>query len=343
MRASRLISLLLLLQSRGRVTAAGLAAELEVSVRTVYRDIEALQAAGVPLYGEPGHEGGYRLVDGYRTQLTGLNRDEAAALWLMALPTAADDLGLGEAATAAAAKVRASLGQELGRGADAVRQRLHVDPAGWYTEPMGTPFLTRVADAVWRQQRVVVRYRRWQDPPEVERTLEPYGLVLKAGRWYVVARSRAQFRTYRVSQLREVSPVDGHFERLADFDLVAHWAAYLAEFAARRHTEHATLRLSDRGLRRLTHLMEFGVGQAARANASPPDKDGWITTRIPIESIDHAHEEFLRLGGEAEVLAPAALRERLTQTASELTALYAIEASAPSIVDTKATRRPPPR
>jgi predicted DNA-binding transcriptional regulator YafY len=259
MRASRLVSILLLLQTRGRMTADALAAELDVCVRTIYRDVEALHRSGVPLYGEAGRDGGYRLIGGYRTQLTGLTRDEAGALWLMALPGPAGELGLGEAAAAAAAKVRAALGDDLRLRADVVQQRVHVDPAGWCTEPIGAPFLTQVADAVWRQRRLHVRYRRWKAPPEVERMLEPFGLVLKGGRWYMVARSDGQLRTYRISQLLDARPISEHFSRPADFDLIAHWRAYLADFAVRRHREQARVRLSPQGLKRLTHLMEPAV------------------------------------------------------------------------------------
>lgn len=322
MRASRLVSLLLLLQTRGRMTAEALAGELDVSVRTIYRDIEALHLSGVPVYGEAGHDGGYQLVNGYRTQLTGLTLDEAAALWLMALPGPASEIGLGDAASAAAAKVRAALHDDLRLRADAVQERVHVDPAGWYAEPIGTPFLGCVTDAIWRQQRLHVRYRRWKAPDEVERTLEPLGLVLKGGRWYLVARSGGQLRTYRISQLLDAQPVDEHFERPDDFDLAPYWAAYLADFASRRHTEHARVRLSPAGLRRLTHAMDAAVVEIVTASAGAPDEQGWIETDLPIESIRHAHDELLRLGADVEVLAPQHLRDRLAATALTLAHRY---------------------
>jgi predicted DNA-binding transcriptional regulator YafY len=321
-RASRLVSILLLLQARGRMTAEVLAAELDVSVRTIYRDVEALHRSGVPLYGEAGRDGGYRLVDGYRTQLTGLTRDEAAALWLMALPAAAGELGLGHAAAGAAAKVKAALGEGRRGRADAVQQRLHVDPPGWYTEPAGTPFLTEVADAVWQQRRLQVRYRRWRAPHEVERTRDPFGLVLKAGRWYLVARCDGQLRTYRVSELLDARATAERFERPDDFDLAAHWRAYLADFTRRRHREAARVRLSQAALHRLTCLVEPAVARAVLASAGQPDDEGWVDATVPIESIDHAHDDLLRRGAEVEVLAPPALRDRMTRTATRLARRY---------------------
>jgi predicted DNA-binding transcriptional regulator YafY len=319
MRASRLVSAVLLLQARGRMTADALAAELGVSVRTVYRDIDSLHRAGVPVYGEAGRDGGYRLVEGYRTQLTGLTSDEAAALWLLALPGPAAELGLGGAASGAAAKLKAALRDETRGRADAVQQRVHVDLPGWYSAPDDTPFLAEVADAVFTQRRLAVRYHRWKAPQDVDRTLEPIGLVLKAGGWYLVARSRGRLRTYRVSQLLDARRVDEHFDRPAGFDLAAYWTAYLADFAARRHRERATVRVSPAGLERLRAM----VDPAVTVDVTGSEGDGWLLATVPIESVGYAHDQMLRLGADVEVLAPAALRERLAGTAVSLARFYA--------------------
>jgi predicted DNA-binding transcriptional regulator YafY len=328
MRASRLVSMMLLLQARGRMTADDLAAELEVSVRTIYRDVDALHSSGVPLHGEPGHDGGYRLLDGYRTRLTGLTGDEAAALALTALPGPAAELGLGVAASAAAVKIRAALSAELRERADHVDRRLHVDPRDWYADPRATPFLAEVADAVWRQRRLQVRYRRWREPREVDRVVEPLGLVLKTGRWYVVARSGGEvrngeeLRTYRVSHLLRVQPLEEEFTRPAGFDLAAHWRDAVADFDSGRHDRQAAVRLSPRALARLSDLVEPAVVQAVLDSAGEPDADGWVSAAFPIESIEHAHGELLRLGADVEVTAPPALRERLAATVAELATMY---------------------
>jgi predicted DNA-binding transcriptional regulator YafY len=188
MRASRLVSLLLLLQARGRMTAAQLAAELEVSVRTVYRDVESLHEAGIPLYGDAGHRGGYQLLDGYRTRLTGLNAAEAQALSLSGLPGPATELGLGPVLAAAQLKLLAALPPGLGERVGRVQARFLLDAPGWYGPGASAeiPLLPAVAGAVWDGRALQVRYRRWKEPTDVDRRLEPYGLVLKGGRWYLV-------------------------------------------------------------------------------------------------------------------------------------------------------------
>ena len=336
MRASRLVSMLLLLQARGRMTAEALAAELEVSVRTIYRDVEALHSAGVPLHGEPGHDGGYQLLDGYRTRLTGLTSDEATALTLAALPEAAAQLGLGPAAAGAAVKIRASLAEGLRERAAHLEQRVHLDVHDWYADPAETPFLAEVADAVWRQRRLQVRYRRWREPREGDHTLDPFGLVLKAGHWYLVARShggsggadRVRPRTYRVANLLQVRVLEESFDRPADFDLVVHWRDALADLDRRRYAELATVRLSPRARERLLDLMEPGAALAVTRSAGQPDEQGWVVASFPIESLEHAQSELLRFGADIEVLAPPALRERLVATAAGLAHRYRTSSTA---------------
>lgn len=322
MRASRLVSLLLLLQTRGRLTADQLAGELEVSVRTIYRDVQSLHEAGVPLYGEAGEGGGYQLIDGYRTRLTGLTAGEAQTLFLAGLPAAAAELGLGAALAAAELKLQAALPADLRQHAARVRDRFHVDAPGWYYDGDSSPYLADVADAVWNQRLLEVRYRRWAAPTDVSRTLEPHGLVLKAGKWYLVARSAGQFRTYRVNQILSLTTLEDHFERAGDFSLPAYWERNLTDFRAGLHQGQATIRLSPAGLQRMRELMNSAVIQAADHTATAADDRGWITAVIPVESADHAQAELLRLGGEVEVLAPQALRDRMRQAARSLARMY---------------------
>lgn len=309
-KSSRLVSLLLLLQTRGRMTAAQLAEELEVSVRTVYRDVEALGAAGVPLYGDAGHAGGYRLLDGYRTRLTGLTADEAEALFLAGAPGAAAQLGLGSVLAAAQLKVRAALPPELRAHADRISGRFHLDAPGWYADADETPYLPAVADAVWNSRALHVLYRRWREPTDVERRLEPYGLVLKAGRWYVVAGPGP--RTYRVDQILRLDDAGEEFTRPDDFDLPGYWAAYQRDFHHRLRPGRAVVRLAP----------GVALTGTAAATEGRPGEDGWTTVTVAIESLDHAHAEFLRLGSGIEVLEPPALRERMARTAAELARRY---------------------
>ncbi|MEU4089550.1 helix-turn-helix transcriptional regulator [Streptomyces aureus] len=314
MKSSRLVSILLLLQTRGRLTAAQLAEELEVSVRTVYRDVEALGAAGVPLYGDAGHAGGYRLLDGYRTRLTGLTAGEAEALFLAGVPGPAAELGLGSVLAAAQLKVRAALPGELREHADRVSGRFHLDAPGWYARAEETPYLTAVADAVWNGRVLDVRYRRWREPTDVERRLEPYGLVLKAGRWYVVAGPGP--RTFRVDQILGLTFSDEEFTRPGDFDLAAYWTAYQRDFHERLHPGEAVVRIAP------TTLANAFEGRAVTVDGAP-DGDGLVRATVPVESLDHAHDEFLRLGTAVEVLEPPELRARIAGTVAELARRYA--------------------
>ncbi|NKE62724.1 YafY family transcriptional regulator [Lentzea sp. PSKA42] len=320
MRASRLVSLLLLLQTKGRMTAQALADELEVSLRTIYRDVESLHAAGVPLYGDAGPSGGYQLLDGYRTRLTGLTEQEAESLFLAGLPGPAADLGLGDAVSAAQLKLMAALPSSMRDRASHMAERFHLDAPAWYYDPERSPFLELVADAVWRERLVEVSYRRWQAPEDVTRVLRPLGLVLKAGRWYLVAQGTSRISTYRVAQIQAATVLDESFARPPGFDLAAHWAASLQDFQARQYTGEAALRLSPRGWESFSSNVLPVVARAAEESAV--DDDGHIRVTIPIESIGHATGMLLRMGGEVEVLAPDELREHLTAVVRQLASIY---------------------
>ncbi|SER06194.1 Predicted DNA-binding transcriptional regulator YafY, contains an HTH and WYL domains [Lentzea xinjiangensis] len=314
------MSLLLLLQTKGRMTARALADELEVSVRTIYRDVESLHAAGVPLYGDAGPQGGYQLLDGYRTKLTGLTEQEAESLFLAGLPGPAADLGFGEAVSAAQLKLMAALPSPMRDKAERMATRFHLDAPAWYYDPERSPLLEPVADAVWRERLLEVTYRRWQAPEEVTRVLRPLGLVLKAGRWYLVALGASRISTYRVSQIQAATVLDEPFTRPAGFDLAAHWAASLEDFQARQHTGEAVIRLSPRGWESFSSHVLPVVAKAAEESAV--HEGGRVRVTIPIESIGHATGMVLRMGGEAEVLAPDELRERVTAVVRELAAIY---------------------
>ena len=322
MRASRLLSLLLLLQTRGRMTAQQLAEELEVSVRTIYRDVDALNAAGVPLYGDAGHDGGYQLLDGYRTRLTGLTPAEAEALFLSGLPGPAAELGLGGVLAAATLKLRAALPASMRDSADRLSERFYLDAPGWYRPDRKVPCLAEVASAVWERQVIQVRYSRWKAPEEVVRTIEPHGLVLKAGTWYVVARCEGTFRTYRVDQIAEAVPTGAVFDRAPGFALAGYWREYLADFQQRLHTGHAVIRVSAAGAERMRGQLS-AAAVAAVESGGTAGPDGWITARVPIESAGQALADFLRLGRDLEILEPAELRAQAADTARALAALYA--------------------
>ncbi|MGW3600089.1 helix-turn-helix transcriptional regulator [Streptomyces sp. NPDC005133] len=322
MRAARLIKMVLLLQSRPAMTAAELARELEVSERTITRDAQALSEAGVPVYADRGRAGGYRLVGGYRTRLTGLARNEAEALFLSGLPSALREMGLEDAASAARLKVSAALLPSLRDASDTAAQRFHLDAPGWYQEPVTPELLSAVAEAVWDDRMVKARYRRGGPGSEVERELAPYGLVLKAGVWYVCARAGTDFRVYRIDRFAAVAVTDERFVRDEDFDLPAFWDERAAQFARSILRTEVTVRVSEAGVGRLPHVVDRSAALDALDAAGPPDVDGWRTVVLPVESLDVAYSQLLALGPELEVLEPADLRTRFGTAAERLSDLY---------------------
>jgi predicted DNA-binding transcriptional regulator YafY len=317
--ASRLLSILLTLQARGRVTASELAQTFEVSVRTIYRDIDELSAAGVPVYAEKGRYGGFRLLDGYRTRLTGLDRPEAEALFLAGLPGAAAQLGLGEALASMRLKLLAALPEGARADAERIAGRFHLDPVAWFRRPEEQAVLPDVALAVWQGRRVRMRYDSWNG--EVERDVLPLGVVLKAGAWYMVARVRDQARTYRVASILSLQVGEPDAGPREPFDLAAHWAAFSLGYEARMQAERARVRVSAEGVRRLCRL-SAAMAEALDA-AGPPDADGWREAEIPIESVTHAVTELLPIGPRLEVLEPADLRAAMAEAARAMSALYA--------------------
>ncbi len=319
MRASRLLSILLTLQAKGAATAPALAAQCEVSLRTIYRDIDALSALGIPIYSERGCDGGYRLLDGYRTHLTGLSPEEAEALFLTGLPGAAHDLGLGPAMAAAELKLLAALPADLRLEASRARGRFHLDVAGWFASMEHPQALPQVSRAI-RERRVMrMRYRSWKS--EGERHVEPLGLVLKGGAWYLVARRDGDIRTYRVARILEPSLLDDHFEAPERFDLACHWRESTGRLEAELHADQATIRLSPAGLGLIDQIANPYM-RAHLVIEPTADTDGWYRARLPIGSPQGACLELLRLGADVEVLAPAPLRAQMTLIAAAIARVY---------------------
>ncbi|MEU7042318.1 WYL domain-containing protein [Streptomyces varsoviensis] len=451
MRAARLITMVLLLQSRPGMTGAELARRLEVSERTVARDVLALSEAGVPVYADRGRTGGYRLVGGYRTRLTGLGRTEAEALFLSGVPSALREMGLADAASAARLKVSAALLPELRDAAAGAAQRFHLDAPAWFHEAEPPALLPAIAHALWHNRRLTTRYQRGNT--EAERELEPYGLVLKAGVWYLAARvadgdregaggdpgagstgaagsgpaagavraadgggegtgtrqgpagaadgsgkgtdagsgqggtgadsgvaagaarvadgggkgtgagsgqggsgtaagaarvadggtegtgagpgatgadaspdaavsGRREFRVYRVDRFTAVASGEERFQRAEAFDLPAFWEERAVEFARSILRDRVELRLTPDGARQLPYVTDQLAAREALAAAGDPDEQGRITVTLLVETADVAYSQLLGLGPEAEVLAPAALRERFARAAREMAARY---------------------
>ncbi|WP_019358718.1 helix-turn-helix transcriptional regulator [Streptomyces sp. AA1529] len=352
MRAARLIRMVLLLQARREMTAAELAAELEVSERTVSRDVLALSEAGVPVYADRGRAGGYRLVGGYRTRLTGMGRSEAEALFLSGVPSALRDLGLADAASAARLKVSAALDPALGDVHGSAAQRFHLDAPGWWQAPETPALLPALADAVWSDRGILVRYRRGDTPGdrEVERELEPHGLVLKAGRWYLTARvpadagraDRSPWRVYRVGRFTEVTVHDAHFDRDGGFDLAGFWAEHAAAFAHSLLRSEVTVRLTAPGVRRLRYVTDRAAADEALAGGTV-DGRGRTTVVLGVESEEVGFEQLLTLGPECEVLGPPSLRQRFADAARRTAALYPEAADGPAPGDAGPPPQPGPQ
>ena len=324
MRADRLLSLLLLLQTRGRMTARELAEELEVSVRTVYRDIDALSGAGVPVYTERGPGGGCALIDGYRTNLTGLTADEVRALFMLSIPGSLAELGVGRELRAALLKISAALSAERRRHEAWVRQRIHLDWSWSLQAEEPVPHLKTIQQAVWEDRKLCLTYRLQYGSyaERFEREVDPYGLVAKAGIWYLVCAGDNRIRVYRVSRLLDVRIADDYFERPADFDLAAYWSAWCAEQEGSRARYPVTVRVSPALVAELPQ--HFGEGIRDKiAEAGPADGEGWITLTLPFERLETARERILGFGGAVQVLEPLALRRSILDFATQIVALHA--------------------
>jgi len=313
MLASRLLSILMLLQTRGRVSATTLAREFEVSVRTIHRDIDQLSAAGIPVYAERGRSGGFALLDGYRTKLTGLTQPEAETLFLAGLPGPAAELGLAEILSTARLKLLAAMPANVQPSADRIASRFHLDATAWFHDNKPLPSLPAIANAVWSERMLKLHYRRAGQPDTILRHLGPLGLVLKGGTWYLVAQSGKAIRTYRAANIHDAEMTDEPFARPKGFDLAAHWANASRAYESGVYRERADIRVSPRGYELLEMLGPYVVEDAAKT-VRKPDADGWLRCTIPIESVGHGVRELMRLGDEIEVVGPPSLRKQLKQT-----------------------------
>lgn len=317
MRADRLLAILLLLQAKRTMTARALAARLEVSERTIHRDMEALGAAGVPVVADRGPRGGWRLMEGYSTDLTGLSGAEALALFVPRPARLLADLGLAEDAEAAATKLLAALPPRHRERADFFRARVHVDTTTWREPGEVAVAFGVLQEGVWRACRLAVRYRR-ADGETVARVLEPLGLVAKGAGWYLVARCDGEVRSYRATRFVEAALLDEPFERPAGFDLAAFWARNAAEFVSKL----PAFRLVGRASPALQPRLPY-VGSFARVERTdPPGADGWCRVQVRVQTEDEAVEYALGLAPEFELLEPLELRARVTERAARALALY---------------------
>lgn len=303
MRADRLLSILLLLQVHRRLTARDLARRLEVSERTIHRDMESLSAAGFPV--ERGIGGGWMLVEGYQTNLTGLNRDEIQALFLTKPLRLLADLGLKKASDAAFIKLTAALPSMHRNSAEQARQRIHVDLAGWNHSSESIEFLPLLQEAVWQERKLKFSYQRGGGCDEVERLVDPLGLVAKGSAWYLVAAVEGEIRSYRVSRVIDANLTDDPCLRPEDFDLAAYWEQSTVNFKAQLPQYLAIVRVHPDIFPRLRFAGRFArIGQA-----DPPDAGGWIRVTLRFDVEEMAVEWVLSFGAQMEVRTRDAARE----------------------------------
>ena len=320
MRADRLLSLLMLLQTRGQMSAQELADELEVSERTIYRDIVALSASGVPVYASRGPGGGVRLIEEYRTTLTGLTPEETRALFMMSIPAPLMQLGMGDKFKGALLKLSASLPDTRRADEARTRQRIHLDSSWWFQSEQEIPCLQTIQQALWQDRRLCLKVRWEFFNTEFEQEAEPYGLVAKANVWYLVYGRGGIPHVTRVSQIVEADLLPEGFFRPPEFDLETFWETWCRDYES-QPPFCARVRVSPEAL----PLLAEYVGERARAGLAQthlPYADGWVTLDLPFESFVAARTRLLGLGRAVEVLEPESLRRSLIDFAEQIVGFY---------------------
>ncbi|MFD2205751.1 helix-turn-helix transcriptional regulator [Kiloniella antarctica] len=334
MRASRLLSILMRLQ-KGQVTAEQLSATLEVSVRTIYRDMDHLSFAGVPVYADRGRAGGFQLLDGWTMPPTGLTGIETEALLLSGLPDQVRQLGLHAAMLSGQDKIMETLPESQREFIGKISNRVHVDPVSWFGKEEPADKLHDIADAVWNCRRLSCHYESWRGV--VERTINPLGLVVKGGTWYlagevtrderrevgkdVTKEIKEGQRIYRVTKFQEIKVLKETFSRPKIFDLAEFWRQSVKRYEANIYRTTAKLKLSAEGLRQI-HKLGDPVAKAAELSKSGSDAEGYFNVTIPIETLDQACSDLLRLGSSCQILEPRELVERVKLALRNMCDLY---------------------
>ncbi|RCW44371.1 helix-turn-helix transcriptional regulator [Paenibacillus prosopidis] len=316
MRAGRLIAIVLLMQNNGKMTSKALAEKLEVSERTIIRDMESLSEAGVPVYAERGLHGGWKLSEGYRTNLTGIHAEELASLLMSNHPDLLGDLGIQKHFDAAFQKLLAASPAEVRLSAAAARQKIHIDGAGWHATNESVPCLSIVQEAVWEERILRISYQR--DNGVLDRIVHPLGLVAKRNVWYFVAEVEGELRTYRISRLLEAEQLEDSFVRPPGFDLASYWEQSTEEFKQRLPRYPAKVKVLESLISRLSKERYIKIG-----HREEPAKNGWIEVEIEFETLESACELVLSFGPRIEVLAPAELRTRVMAEVKAMSMLYA--------------------
>lgn len=317
MRAGRLITIILLMQNNGKMTSKALAEKLEVSERTIIRDMESLSEAGVPVYAERGFNGGWVLSEGYRTNLTGIHTDELISVIVASHSALLGDLGIEKHFDAAVQKLLAASPAEVSRGAALARQKIHIDGAGWHQMQESLPYLSIVQEAVWEERLLRLHYQR--EDGAAERTVRPLGLVAKRNVWYLVGEADGEKRTYRIARLLGAVMLEERFQRPADFDLAGYWEQSVAEFKQRLPQYAAKVKLLEPTLTRLSKERYVKI-----IESGPSDEQGWLTATVEFQTVESACEIVLSFGSRMQAVEPAELRARIMAEAKGMNELYGI-------------------
>ncbi|BCL77954.1 transcriptional regulator [Ktedonobacteria bacterium brp13] len=312
MRADRLVAIVLLLQARKNMTAQALARQLEVSPRTILRDVEALSIAGIPIYASGGRGGGIKLDERYRVSLTGMNETEIHTFFVASNAQLLKDIGLADAAKNALLKLSAAVPTHYQPSIEFMRQRIYIDPLWWWHETEPQPFLGEIQQAVYESRHLHGIYEHF-DGSIAEHILEPYGLVAKSSTWYLIARRDGVLRTYRIARFKHIALLDTHFLRSDDFDLATHWQQHLQEFTATFSGYAFTLRFHEDRLPFIRRLMP-----GRYSICEPGSEDGWMTAQFYTESIDLAKMLIFGLGTQVIIVEPQELHTAVMQAACDI-------------------------
>ncbi|HEX6283393.1 MAG TPA: YafY family protein [Pyrinomonadaceae bacterium] len=318
MRADRLLSIVLLLQTHGQLTSRSLAERLEVSERTIHRDMEALSVSGIPVVALRGSSGGWSLLGEYRTNLTGLNEAEIQSLFVTQPPKLLADLRLEKASEGALLKLLAALPAMYRHGAEQARRRIHIDTAGWARQDEAVPLLPVLQDAIWTERKLRFTYQRGPGCDDVEREVDPLGLVAKGSAWYLVAGVGDDVRTYRISRMSSAEALDQRCVVPEGFDLAAFWETSTAKFKSAPPNYVAKFRVAGDVFPRLRFAGRF----ARVGDVLDTDADGWVIVNVGFDVEEIACEFALGFGSKLEVMEPRSLREKVIAAARDVVQFY---------------------
>ncbi|WP_239615746.1 helix-turn-helix transcriptional regulator [Cohnella mopanensis] len=320
MRADRLLMILSLLQTYGRLSSRELANHLEVSERTIHRDMEALGTAGIPVYAERGSKGGWTLSEGYRNQITGMTIEEIRSLMLLHSSSIVRDLGLNDQARTAFRKLLSALPATARMDAEYVRERIHIDGAGWHpSAPSGLSQLHTVQESLWAQRKIRITYLSWDSATATERVVCPLGLVAKQSIWYMIAQTDEEIRTYRISRLQRVDRLEEAFDRPDNFDLADFWEQSTARFRSGLPRYPAQVRIAS------VSWSKFVQTKYVKIVNQSEEQGAWVKAEVEFQTLESARDIMLGFGRFAQAIAPDQLRTAIYAESKAIASLYESE------------------